>query len=93
MYKIWVQVFGGLFRNNKPFKIFSKYSNFRSQDLPKLFVPTGAIWIAKVSQLLKHKNFYKKLIKFYKLNWYSGIDIDTHDDLKMLKNLKNNFFK
>lgn len=65
----------------------------RSQDLPKLFCPTGAIWIAKVADLIESNTFYGINFKFCELDWVYSVDIDDYDDLEFAKAiyiLKNN---
>ena len=42
----------------KPIPIFPESLKTRSQDLPDLYCPTGAIWIAKVPALLRANTFY-----------------------------------
>jgi N-acylneuraminate cytidylyltransferase len=67
----------------------------RSQDLPILYCPTGAIWIAKAKKLIKSKTFYGKDSCFEELNWISSVDIDDYADLdfaKILKKHKKNFY-
>jgi CMP-N-acetylneuraminic acid synthetase len=63
--------------------IFNEFGSKRSQDLPDLYCPTGAIWIANVSELLKSQTFYGKNYKFFPLSWMKAIDIDDYADLKM----------
>lgn len=67
---------------NIPTKIFSN-TMVRSQDLPKLYCPSGAIWIAKIDKLLEYNTFYGKDYRFLELDWRSAIDIDTYDDLDL----------
>lgn len=55
----------------------------RSQDLPELYCPTGAIWISKAKYLRTYQTFYSKGHVFEEINWKSAIDIDDFDDLKM----------
>jgi len=55
----------------------------RSQDLPELFCPTGAMWIAKRDKLLKYKTFYCEDHSVETLSWASSIDIDNYEDLKI----------
>ena len=57
----------------------------RSQDLPPLFAPTGATWIARVPALEKDGTFYGPDHRFQPLDWISAIDIDDEDDLKFAK--------
>ena len=69
-------------KKNKAKPLFPKQLNQRSQDLPNLFCPTGAIWIAKTKKLIKSKSFYGKNFSFEELNWVNAIDIDDMDDFK-----------
>ena len=55
----------------------------RSQDLPELYCPTGALWIANRNELVKHKTFYCKDHVVEPLSWTSSIDIDEYTDLKI----------
>ena len=57
----------------------------RSQDLPELYCPTGAIWIADVEELIKENTFYGKGHVFWEMSWNRGIDIDDYDDLNLAK--------
>jgi len=76
-------------KNNKPEPIFEKSINRRSQDLPDLFCPTGAIWISKVSSLKMHKTFYAPNYGIFIMDWISAIDIDDYNDLEMAKGMFN----
>ncbi len=55
----------------------------RSQDLPALYCPSGAIWIARVQALKASKSFYVPNHIFYPLSWISAMDIDDAEDLEM----------
>ena len=59
----------------------------RSQDLPELFSPTGAIWMAKVASLLESNSFYGPGHIFWELNWKRAVDIDNYEDLELAKAL------
>lgn len=59
----------------------------RSQDLPNLFCPTGAIWIARKEELFQEQTFYGKGFKFYEIDWKSAADIDDLDDLQFTKSI------
>ncbi|MEQ8189544.1 MAG: acylneuraminate cytidylyltransferase family protein [Candidatus Eremiobacterota bacterium] len=63
--------------------IFPEGLKSRSQDLPVLYCPTGAIWIANVEALIKEGTFYGKDVIFYEIDWKSAIDIDSIDDLDL----------
>lgn len=55
----------------------------RSQDLPELYCPTGAIWWASAAALRREQNFYMEGQTGWELPWQRGIDIDTLDDWAM----------
>ena len=55
----------------------------RSQALPALYAPSGAIWIAKVSALMKSRTFYGPDHLVWELPWAEAIDIDTAEDLEL----------
>ena len=55
----------------------------RSQDLPALFCPTGAIWTATAGQLKKEKTFYGRNHSFFEIGWKEAVDIDDYDDLEL----------
>ena len=58
--------------------------NNRSQDLPKHYRLNGAIYICKISELLKQKTFFlEKNIFAYIMDQERSIDIDTLLDFKM----------
>ena len=59
---------------------FPKQLKLRSQDLPKLYCPSGAIWISLTKYLKKYKTFYLEDHISYPLNWLSSIDVDDEDD-------------
>lgn len=63
--------------------LFPEATKKRSQDLDKLYCPTGAIWIAKADPLKREKTFYGKRYKTLPISWQSAIDIDNMDDLAM----------
>jgi N-acylneuraminate cytidylyltransferase len=53
----------------------------RSQDLPPLYCPTGAIWIARAAALIASGTFYGPGHRFEPLPLFSAIDIDDEQDL------------
>ena len=81
------------FKNKKIIRFFPTSLKKRSQDLPDVYTPSGSIWISDVNYLIDQKSFYNSKTKFYPINWYSGIDIDNIDDLKLVRNLKKNIVK
>lgn len=75
-------------KNKKVFPIFPRQIKKRSQDLPNLYCPTGAIWIASSEYLLREKTFYGKNFAFEPIDWKRAVDIDDHDDLNFAKIVK-----
>jgi CMP-N-acetylneuraminic acid synthetase len=67
----------------KPTYAFPEIRQSRSQDLPSLYCPTGAIWIASTYALKQHGTFYAPEHIFYAINHFSAVDIDDQDDLLM----------
>ena len=68
---------------NKFENLFNKYVLRRSQDLPDLFCPTGAIWVSNINKLKKYKSFYSPNYMPFIMDLFSAIDIDTVIDLKL----------
>lgn len=66
-----------------PTKLFPETGEKRSQDLPELYCPTGAIWIADVDALKQCGTFYGDGYKAFPLDWKSAVDIDNYDDLEL----------
>jgi len=61
----------------------------RSQDLEKLYCPTGAIWIAKVQRLYDAGTFYGPDYIVVPMNQSAhAVDIDEMEDLTFAKALK-----
>lgn len=59
----------------------------RSQDMPELVTPSGAIWIANTSALVKAKTFYGPGLCLEKLSLLSSIDIDEIEHLEIARML------
>nr|WP_317199863.1 acylneuraminate cytidylyltransferase family protein [uncultured Psychrobacter sp.] len=77
-------------KRGKPNKLFPEAFAKRSQDLPKLYCPTGAIWISTVEHLLKYKTFYSPEHTFEPISLESAMDIDDYADLRFAKALLMN---
>jgi N-acylneuraminate cytidylyltransferase len=71
----------------RPEALFPEAIKSRSQDLPKLFCPTGAIWIADVKSLIQAGTFYAPGYRMCPIPWESAADIDDYEDLKLAKAL------
>ncbi len=59
----------------------------RSQDLDRLFCPTGAIWFADAEKLVEAGSFYGPGHVLCPMAWQSAIDIDDWHDLRMAEAL------
>lgn len=81
-----------------PFKSFSidangrlqsifdeKMSNARRQDLPKTYVPNGAIYIFRMSDFLDRGGFPSNGSVPFVMNEADSIDIDTEEDIRYLE--------
>jgi N-acylneuraminate cytidylyltransferase len=55
----------------------------RSQDLPELFCPTGAVWWARAPVLLRERTFHVPGRSGWELPWQRAVDIDTEDDWQL----------
>lgn len=63
--------------------VFIDHIKQRSQDLPDLFCPTGAIWWIKTGTLKKEKTFHCANKTGWEIPWDHAVDIDTEEDWKM----------
>jgi pseudaminic acid cytidylyltransferase len=75
-------------RRNEEFELeplFRDEMKQRSQDLPELFCPTGAIWWASAEVLRREKTFHLEGRTGWELPWQRGIDIDTPEDWAMVE--------
>jgi N-acylneuraminate cytidylyltransferase len=65
--------------------LFPEAVEQRSQDLPPLYCPSGAIWIARTDALREARTFYGPDHRFHCLPWMSALDIDDDDDLALAR--------
>lgn len=63
--------------------LFAREMTARSQDLPELFCPTGAIWWGKTAVVRESGTFHIPHRTGWEISWQSGLDIDTLDDLAL----------
>ncbi len=61
--------------------LFPSELNARSQDLPELFCPTGAIWWGKTKVIRRQRTFHIPGRTGWEIEWQHGIDIDTPEDM------------
>ena len=57
----------------------------RTQDHPTMYVPSGTVWVASASYLLKYRSFYGKKFNFFEIPFIDGFDIDTMDQLEFAR--------
>lgn len=67
--------------------IFKEALTQRSQDLPALFVPTGAVWWAQSAVLRAEKTFHIPDRRGWEIPWFRAVDIDDEDDWLLAKAL------
>ena len=63
--------------------VFKDYMTSRSQDLPELYCPTGAVWWAKAEVLRREETYHVSERTGWEIPWQQGLDIDTEDDWDM----------
>lgn len=68
-----------------PVPLFQEALMARSQDLPPLYCPSGALWIARTRALKECGTFYTPQRIFHRMHWMSAMDIDDAEDLEMAK--------
>ena len=61
----------------------NKYPFMRRQDLPKVFMPNGAIYIISINEFLKTKRLFSDNAISYLMNEEKSLDIDTIDDFEI----------
>jgi CMP-N-acetylneuraminic acid synthetase len=67
-----------------------KYINRRTQDLPKVYIPNGAIFVSSKNYLLKYQSFYTDFILPYVMPPERSIDIDDFKDFEIAEQMKCN---
>jgi len=67
--------------------IFPHFLGVRSQDLPPVFQPCGAFYVASVEDLLTTESFFKPHAQPYELPVERALDIDNKMDLEFARYL------
>ena len=67
--------------------LFPDQATARSQDLPALFCPTGAVWWASSKLLRRERTFHVAGRTGWELPWDRAVDIDTESDWLMAEQL------
>ena len=73
--------------DGRPTALFPQAMTTRSQDLPRLYCPTGAIWIADAAALMQEKTFYGTGHRLFPVHWTAAVDIDDAEDLQMARSI------
>ena len=60
--------------------LFPEALKQRSQDLPELFCPTGAVWWARAEVLRREGTYHIENRSGWEIPWMRAVDIDTEDD-------------
>jgi len=63
--------------------LFEEQLTQRSQDLPALYCPTGAVWWAETGALKEAGTFHLEKRALYELPWYKAVDIDDEADFEL----------
>ena len=69
--------------DGQPEWLFPEARVARSQDLPPLYCPSGALWLARRDDFLAGGSFYLPGHTLHPMEWMSAMDIDDEDDLTM----------
>ncbi len=69
----------------RPDYLFPEARAARSQDLPPLYCPSGAIWIGRSEALKISRSFHGEGCILHPLDWMAAMDIDDAEDLKMAR--------
>ncbi len=67
--------------------LFPEALKQRSQDLPELVCPTGAIWWAQTEVLLRENTFHTSERRGFELPWQRAVDIDDEGDWLLAETL------
>lgn len=73
--------------NHQLAPFFTEQLKARSQDLPELFCPTGAIWWIKASALRASKTFHISGRTGWQIPWQRAVDIDDEADWLLAESL------
>ena len=76
---------------NGVLKKSKKENYYRRQDVPKVYMYNGAIYIIKVDSMIKNRDLNFKKVKKYLMDWKSSIDIDTIEQLEYAEFIKKKY--
>lgn len=69
--------------DGQPDWMFPEARQSRSQDLPPLYCPTGALWLARRDAFIEGQSFYLPGHALFPMDWTSAVNIDDEADLVM----------
>ena len=69
--------------DGQPDWLFPEARSARSQDLPPLYCPSGALWLAERDAFVEGGSFYLPGHTLHPMDWMSAMDIDEEADLAM----------
>lgn len=69
--------------DGQPKWLFPEARSARSQDLPPLYCPSGALWLARRDDFMAGGSFYLPGHTLHPMSWVSAMDIDDEADLAM----------
>ena len=68
----------------------NKYPFMRRQDLPKVYMPNGAIYIIDIKAFLERNSFLTEKTVSYLMPQDRSMDIDSFDDIEIVRNYLSN---
>ena len=72
---------------------WKRFSKTMSQNLPQAFTDSGTFYIFRTKKYLSSQSNIPKRTVPYVIDKYKGIDVNTKEDLKILKIAKEKFFR
>ena len=79
-------------KNNKIIPIFKKFENdVRRQEISKLVYLDGSIYVAKVDNYMRNKQFLNNKTKTIFFDYWKSIEIDTNFDLILAEKIFSKF--
>ncbi len=72
-----------------PEYLFPSKLSARSQDLPDLYFPNGAVWISDVEALKNSGTFYSEGHRLFEMPWRESLDIDSDEDFEFTEMVRS----
>ena len=71
----------------------SFHVSHQRQTFQKIYSPNGAIYISRISSLLRFENYFAGIMRPYVMSRSDSIDIDEEEDLEYARFLAKRRFK